>query len=194
MTLDLSLLPRRTRAAGTKLYRIHRREHEPWFFDGSGSGRFDPTGTPYRGACYWAERQLGAWVEVFRTRMLLSEGELDARVISELTLASDLVVCDLADRRALRAGVTAALTAGGDYTDAQDSADALQASSVAVRWRLRHDLAQRLIGIAWFGPAGPASGATPAGLPPTVTSDMSPQLAARACRAFGYRILPVPPG
>jgi RES domain len=193
VTIDLKRLPRRTLEAGTTLYRIHRRENGPWFFDHTGNGRFDPTGTPGRGACYWAEQPLGAWVEVFRTRMLLPEDELDARSISETTLAQDITVCDLTDRRALVAGVTVALTAGSDYADSQALADALQASVLGVRWRLRHDLAQRLMGIAWFGQAGPAASSTLAKLPATVTSDIPRDLARRACSSFGYKVMPIAP-
>ncbi len=193
MTVDVAKLPAKTLRAGTVLYRIHRAGLGPWFFDGSGRGRLDPTGSPGRGACYWAQEPLGAWVEVFRTRMLLAESELRARSLSTATLEHDLAVCDLTVKGALRAGVTAALTAGADYTDGQALADALQGRGRAVRWRLRHDLSQKLIAVAWFGPAGPASGAALADLPPTKTEYISDDLVERACQAFGYTVLPDPP-
>lgn len=193
MTVDVARLPGKTLRAGTLLYRIHRADSRPWLFDDSGNGRFDPTGTPGRGACYWAEDPLGAWVEVFRTRMLLAEGELGARALSVATLHDDLVVRDLTVRRALHAGVTAALTSGGDYTDAHALADALQGQQPAVRWRLRYDLRQKLIGIAWFGDVGPATRAALGKLPGTETRDVPDDLADRACRIFGYAVLPDPP-
>jgi hypothetical protein len=138
------------------MYRIHRAVSDAWFFS-SGAGRFDPVGVAGRGASYWAEDALGAWVETFRTRMLLPERELDDRRLSVATLQVDVVVCDLTVRRALVAGVTVALTAGGDYSAAQSLADGLQGECPAVRWRLRHDLRQRLIGIAWFGDVEPGA-------------------------------------
>ena len=193
MTVDAARLPRKTLKAGTNLYRIHRTSRAPWFFDGSGRGRFDPSGTPGRGACYWAEDPLGAWVEVFRTRMLLPEGEIRARSLAVATLEQDVRVCDLTVRRALRAGVTMALTAGADYADANALADAVQGQHPAVRWRLRHDLRQKLVGIAWFGDTGPVGHATLAGLPATDSNDISDDLAADACRIFGYPVLPDPP-
>jgi hypothetical protein len=176
---------------GTRLYRIHRAVNDAWFFS-SGAGRFDPVGVTGRGASYWAEGALGAWVETFRTRMLLPERELDERRLSVATLQEDVVVCDLTVRRALAAGVTVALTAGGDYSAAQALADRLQGEYPAVGWRLRHDLRQRMIGIAWFGDVEPRA-STRAALPPTDTSEIPEDLVSDACRLFGYEVLPNPP-
>lgn len=193
MTAYFARLPRKTLRSGTSLYRIHRAGSPPWFFDGSGRGRFDPAGTPGRGACYWAEDSLGAWVEVFRTRTLLPESEIEARLVSIATLEHDLVVRDLTVRRALEAGVTAALTAGADYADAHALADALQGQDTAVRWRVRHDLEQKLIGVVWFGDSGSATDDALDDLPPTETKRVADDLAERACQVFGYRVLPDPP-
>jgi hypothetical protein len=176
--------------AGTRLYRIHRAVNDAWFF--SSAGRFDPIGVTGRGASYWAEDALGAWVETFRTRMLLPERDLDERRLSIATLREDVIVCDLTVRRALAAGVTVALTAGGDYSAAQALADGLQGEDPAVRWRLRHDLRQRIIGIAWFGDVEPGA-STRAALPPTDTSEIPEDLVSDACRLFRYEVLPNPP-
>lgn len=193
MTVDVERLPGKTLKAGTTLYRIHWTSRAPWFFDGSGRGRFDPSRTPGRGACYWAEDPLGAWVEVFRTRMLLPEGEIRAKSLAVATLGHDVRVCDLTVRRALKAGVTTALTSGADYTDANALADAVQSQYPAVRWRLRHDLRQKLVGIAWFGDAGPVAHATLVSLPATGSNDIPDDLVAHACKIFGYTVLPDPP-
>ena len=64
------------------------------------------------------------------------------------------------------------MTAGGDYTQAQALADALQGSVPAVRWRLRHDLGGKLIGVAWFGDEGAASKEALVELPPTHTEEI----------------------
>jgi RES domain len=190
--VDAGRLPRKTLKAGTPLYRIHRAVHGPWFFDDGPLGRFNPTGSPGRGACYFAEQPLGAWVESFRTTMVLAEADVAARALTAVTLDRDVVVRDLTVRRALKAGVTTALTAGGDYRDSQALADALQGRADGVRWRVRHDLAQQLKGIAWFGPAGPADDALRTTLPPAVTEPIPRDLVADAERRFGYSVLPTP--
>jgi hypothetical protein len=92
---------------------------------------------------------------------------------------------------ALTAGVTVALTAGGDYSAAQALADGLQGQYAAVRWRRRHDLRQRLIGIAWFRDFELAS--MPAAPVPTETWEIPEDLVSDACRLFGYEVLPNPP-
>lgn len=125
--------------------------------------------------------------------MLLPEREIHARSLSTATLEHDLVVRDLTVRRALDAGVTAAITAGADYADAHLLADAMQGEDIAVRWRVRHDLEQKLIGIAWFGDSGSATDDALAGLPHTETKQVPDDLVERARRAFGYRVLPDPP-
>lgn len=189
MTIDVARLPTRLLRAGTELYRVHLASNQPWFFS-SGPGRFDPVMTPGSGACYWTENELGAWVEAFRTRMLVPDTEIAIRALSVATLSTDVVVCDLTVRRALAAGVTAAVATSDDYRVPQTLADALQARHAGVRWRVRHDLRQRLIGIAWFGPAGVADAVALADLPPTITGDIPEWLVARACRTFGYEVLP----
>jgi hypothetical protein len=193
VTIDITKLPRLTLGAGTVLYRIHRRIHGPWFFDDSGAGRFDPVHVSGRGTCYWAEEPLGAWVEVFRTRMLLPEPELDARWLTVATLASDMNVLDLCDRRGIAAGATAALTAGSDYSDAQLLASAAQGAASGARWRVRHDLGQELIGLAIFGPAGALAQADMAAFATTHAQPIPPLLVAEAEREFGYRVLPGSP-
>ncbi|MDQ6774977.1 MAG: RES family NAD+ phosphorylase [Actinomycetota bacterium] len=192
MIVDASRLPRKTLRAGTRLYRIHRVRSGPWFFS-SGTGRFDPTGIDDRGACYWAEDDLGAWIEAFRTRMLLPESEIEGRWLSMATLSETVVACDLTVRRALKVGVTSALTAGTDYSGSQAIADRLQGKRAAVRWRVRHDLRQRLIGVAWFGEVGPATTKALADLPATDTTEIPDDVIERACRIFGYEVLPNPP-
>jgi hypothetical protein len=190
--IELGRLPHKTLRAGTRLYRIHRRAFGPWYFDGSGDGRFDPVGTPDRGACYWAEEPLGAWVEVFRTRMILTPDDVDERRLSVLTLRDALRVPDLSSRKALMAGVTAALTAGAEYGPAHELADALQGREDGVRWRLRYDLEQQLIGIALFGQEGAASASARRALPPTRSTRIPATLINDARREFGYEILTAP--
>lgn len=188
MTIDVARLPKRELAIGTKLHRIHAAAHDPWFFSEDELGRFNPVGVVGRGSCYWAEDPLGAWVESFRTRILLSEAEVRLQAISTVELDEPLEVVDLTDRRALGAGATAALTSGADYGESQAVAAMLQGVVGGVRWRVRHDLEQRLIGVAVFGPRG----SRPEGhWGPTNTEPISRELIRSAEDAFGYRVLPV---
>lgn len=191
--IEVARLPRIKLQAGTQLYRIHRRSYGPWYFDGSGDGRFDPAGTPGRGCCYWAEDPLGAWVEVFRTRMVLTPDDLSERRLTGLTLVADMRLPDLTNRRALRAGVTAAVTAGADYTESHALADAIQGVDVGIRWRLRHDLKQLLVGVALFDDEGPATRRSRKHLPPTRTKPIPVSLVKAATAAFGYELLAPPP-
>lgn len=95
--------------------------------------------------------------------MTLLEDDVRLRAITTMVVAEPLEGVDLTDRRALAAGVTAALTAGADYVESHDLAGRAHAVAAGVRWRLRHDLAQELIGVGLFGPIGPRSDAHFAG-------------------------------
>jgi hypothetical protein len=190
--IDVARLPRTTLKAGTRLYRIHRKTHGPWYFDGSGDGRFDPVETPGRGSCYWAEEPLGAWVEVFRTRKVLTPDDLSERRLTELTLETEMRLLDLTKRPALPAGVTAAVTAGADYSESHALADALEGVDKGIRWRLRHDLEQLLVGVALFDAEGAATRRGRKDLPPTRTRPIPVSLITAATQAFGYEVLPPP--
>ena len=191
-SIDVGRLPRRTLKSGTTLYRIHRVVNGPWYFDDSARGRFNPTGTPGRGTCYWAEDPLGAWAESFRTLMMLTPDDVSARVLSTITVRTDLDVAVLAGKRALAAGVTAALTAGPDYGPAQALADGLQRRRDGVRYRIRHDLSGTLTAIAWFGDAGAATGSALTALPRPKITPIDDDLIEAAQREFGYLIVPAP--
>lgn len=73
--MSLERFPRRTLRGDRTVVRVHRASLGPWWFSSDGSGRFDPTGGEV-GACYVAEHPLGAWIEVFRKRMLVAEEEV----------------------------------------------------------------------------------------------------------------------
>ncbi len=173
------------------LHRVHRADRDPWFFDRSPHGRFNPTGTPARGACYWAEKPIGAWIESFRSLLTLTEEDLAGRALTTVTLTGDLVVSDLTVKRALAAGVTASITAGADYAPPQALADALQAVTDGIRWRLRHDLSQRLVGVALFGQPG-RDAAQSRGRARSSTGPIPQSVREEASRLFGYRVLPTP--
>lgn len=190
MTVDVSRLPRRTLRAGTKLYRVHR--SPPWYFDSSVSGRFNPTQVPGLGTCYLADKPIGAFIEAFRTIRTLTEADIQARALSTIVLQEDLVVANLAVKRALSAGVTAALTSGAEYEEPQQLASDLQGEVDGIRYRARHDLTQQLISIALFGAEGDRTSDPTAGLPVPETEAIPHAVLEEAERLFGYVILPTP--
>jgi hypothetical protein len=181
--------PRRTLRANQAIHRIHRAGKDPWWFSSDGDGRFDPIGTGL-GACYLAERPLGAWVEVFRKRMLIAEPEVRARNLFSVELGRDLKLADLTSRRALQFGVTASLGANEDYSASQALAvEAVESGFAGVRYLVRHDPAQKLYGIALFGKAGARATADWAS---GADDPIAQELADDALLAFGHRTYAVP--
>lgn len=185
--MNLAGFPRRTLRGDRALFRVHRAARGPWWFSSDGSGRFDPVGSD-QGACYLAEKPLGAWVEVFRKAMLIAEDDVRARRLFTVALGRELKLADLTSRRALSFGVTAAVGAGESYAPSQRfAADAIAAGFDGVRYLVRHDPAQKLYGVALFGPAG-----APDGWPQGDDAPLPDELVAEAARLFGYRVLPSP--
>lgn len=190
-TGTLSGFPARTWKAGRPLWRIHRSTRGAWWFSDDGTGRFDPVRAGGLGACYFAQDPLGAFVEVFRTRIELDQDDVDERRLARVELNHDLRLADLTSRRALRFGVTAEIGAGGDYDASQRLAAGLAAAGYdGIRWWVRHDPRQQLAGIAIFGPAGAPS--SKARTPPPDSREIGASLLEMARRRFGYRMVPRP--
>lgn len=188
--MSLKGFPRRTLRGDRTIYRIHRSDRTPWWFSSAGDGRFDPVGTGI-GACYLAEAQLGAWVEVFRKRLLLPEPEIAHRSLLAVALRRDLRLADITSRRALTFEITASLGTNEQYADSQAfAAQALQAGFDGVRYLVRHDPAQRLYGLALFSQAGAPDPADPCW--PDDSGTIPDALVKDAERLFGYRVLPTP--
>jgi hypothetical protein len=158
-----------------------------WYFSANGDGRFDPTGSYGRGTCYLAEDPLGAWIETFRTVTTVAEPDVLGREMGTVELDRPLVLADLTVRSALSAGVTAALSNSERYDESQALADRLQNRVDGVRWRLRHDPKQELLGVALFGPAG---GQPDDDWPPARNQPLDQALIREAEDNFGYRIVP----
>lgn len=119
----------------------------------------------------------------------IAEGDVSQRLLATVELDRPIVVADLTNRQALQAGVTAALTAGADYDECHQVADQAQGRLEGIRWRVRHDMEQAMIGVALFGPAGPQ----PARNWPPVKSERIPAVLVREAEdAFGYRVVPTP--
>jgi hypothetical protein len=189
--VNLARFPRRTLRADRVIHRVHRTARGCWWFSSDGSGRFDPVGTG-AGACYLAEKPLGAWIEVFRKTLLIAEPEVVERSLSSVAIGRDLRLADLTSRRALSFGVTASLGAGEDYDPSQAfAADAVNAGFDGVRYLARHDPSQRLNSVALFAPAGGVDPADPAWPQPQHAEAIPQSLIDEARRRFGYRILPV---
>jgi RES domain-containing protein len=190
--VTLEGFPRRTLRADATIYRIHRSSNAPCWFSSDGRGRFDPVGSGL-GACYFADQPLGAWIEVFRKRMLLSEDEVLARSLYGAQLGRDLRLADVTSRRALQFGVSASIGADEDYRQSHSFAvAALAAGFAGIRYFVGHDPAQRLYGVALFGEtAATAAIADRAGS--SFSDDPIPdEVVQEARREFRYRILPTP--
>ena len=185
-----SAFPRRTLRGDATVYRIHKSAKSPWWFSSTGDGRFDPVGTGM-GACYLAETQLGAWIEVFRKNTLLAETEIAQRSLLAVTLKRDLRLADITSRRALSFGVTAALGANEQYEQSHAFAvRALEDGFAGIRYFIRHDPAQKRYGLALFAPAGAPDPAERRW--PTDSVAIPDTLIREAKRVFGYRVLPTP--
>ena len=186
---QLAGFPARTWKAGRPLWRIHRAANGVWWYSAK-HGRFDPVHVAGLGACYFAQNPIGAFVEVYRTRMELDQADIDDRRLARVELDRDLRLADVVSRRALSFGVTAEIGVGGDYDNSQELASGLAAVGYdGVRWWVRHDPAQRRVGIALFGSAGAAPSRTEAHV---ASREIDEQLLDEARRNFGYRVVPAP--
>lgn len=186
MNVAIARLPVAELEAGQNLYRIHRSHNNPWFFSGSGDGRFDPP-TPDRGACYLSTSKLGAWVETFRTAMIIDEADVRTRSVATVKLDTAYRFADLTRRQALAAGVTGAMSSGADYGPSHALAADLQGELDGILWRLRHDLEQQLVGVALFGPEGEQD---PNRWTAAKSDPIDPDLIRQAEDEFGYRVMP----
>lgn len=144
--------------AGTALARIHRRDHGPLWFRHDGEGRFDLP--PPRGTLYAAAAPLGSYLEVFRHLRLVPREEIDARRLSTLAPHRALRLADCTSRRTRAFGLTGALHTTPAYGETQVWAAAFAVAGLdGIRYLVRHDPAQRLVGYALFGAAGDAPAA-----------------------------------
>ncbi len=182
---DLSGFPT-LQLIGARLYRIHRAGRSPWWFSGDGTGRFDLPAGGGRGTCYLAEEPAGCFLEVFRSWTLVPEAEVAVRRISRLPVAEALLAdCTAPGSRAY--GLTAEIHSTPDYAATRRWATAFAAAGFdGVRYFLRHDPAQRLAGLALFGPAGAPSWTA---VPP---EPIGSALLAEVEHRFGVRVLPTP--
>jgi hypothetical protein len=165
--------------------RIHRADRQACFYSSDGSGRFDLA--PPLGTCYFGDDPLASFVEVFREAAVVAESLVVTKALSLLQSSHERRLADVAHARSRRFGITGEIHATTDYDLTQAWAAAFrQAGFDGIRYRVRHDPAQDLIGLALFGPAGVHDDE----FITVETSPIPPSLAAAAWDQFGIMVLP----
>ncbi len=181
---SLEEFPERILQEGLVLARIHRSETDPLFFSTSGGGRYD---IDLEGTLYLAADEVGAFVEVFRSRLVPLD-EVAARRLAFVRLRANLRLADLTSGVSRGFGVTAAIHASPDYGLCQRWAAALKRQGFdGVVYRLSHDPSGELVGVALFGPRDEV-------LSQLIVLDDQPigdELIEEVRRRFGVLVLPV---
>ena len=164
------------------LYRIHRSDHDPLYFSSTGAGRFDLP-APH-GTLYTAETPVGAFLEVFRGRLIPS-AEVAARTLTTLTRTGDpLALADCTDPGARAFGVTAAVHSTPDYELTQRWTLAFaEADFDGIYYLVSHDPSAEEHGVALF--AGVSSW-------PRRSTPIHDDLIAEVQRRFGLLVVPTP--
>lgn len=112
---------------------------------------------------------------------------MEARCLTVIRWRKTLTLADCTARRARAFGITAALHSGDDYALTQDWATAFARGGYdGIRYFVSRDPAQRLVGVALFGPEGATD--WPRGRSRAIGGEM----VERAERLFGIRVLPEP--
>ena len=185
---DLAGFPRWTLPTTRALYRIHRRDHGPWFFDNGPTGRFNLSGA--FGTCYLALVPEGAFLETLgRQGRLIDPAEVARRVLSTLHVPRPMLLANTGHARARAFGITAGISAieEPDRRTTRRWAEAFHAAGFAgIRYRVGHDPSRRAIGVALFGPAGQSDWPAPAPEP------IGASLLALVRRRYGLIVLPTP--
>lgn len=186
---DLEGFPVRRVGPDQVLARIHRADREAGFYSSDGSGRFDLSSP--RGTCYLGDEPLASFVEVFREARVVAEALVTAKALSLFRVQQTITLADVAHPRSRRFGVTGEIHTTTAYETTQAWATAFdRANFDGVRYRVRHDPAQDLVGVALFGMAGEDSGKPE--LVTVKTSPISAELVATAELRFGIVVLPTP--
>jgi RES domain-containing protein len=179
---DLGGFPTYMLEPSQQLARVHRRRFGAWWFNSDGRMRFDLE--PPRGTCYLAEEPLGAFVEVFRDPRVIPAAEVQARALAGLSVLERSKLADCTDARSRAFGITLEIDAVPDYAMTQRWARAFADSRYdGIRYRLRHDPAGALVGVALFGDAGGAE------LPAT-SVPIPEELIEEAWRRFRVQVVP----
>lgn len=147
--------PERLLADRVPVFRVTSAGRGPWFFSGSGRGRFDLL--PPRGTCYLAFDPVVAILEAVGGAVaggLISSEFLAARRLRSLQLPRVHRVADTTSRRARGFGITAEIATVVPYRLPQAWAAALDRDHFdGLVWAARHDPA-RGEALAVFGAGG----------------------------------------
>ena len=185
---DFTGFPRWTISTTRALYRIHRQDRSPWYFDNGVTGRFNLS-SPF-GTCYLALDPEGAFLETLgRQGRLIDPAEVARRVLSTLHVPRAMVLANAGHARARAFGITAGISAieEPDRRSTRRWAEAFHSAGFeGVRYRVSHDPSQLAIGIALFAPAGGAD------WPVGTSEPIGGRLLALARRRYGLVVLPTP--
>jgi hypothetical protein len=169
------------------LYRIHRSDHDPLHLSSIGAGRFDLPET--RGTLYTAETPVGAFVEVFRGRLIPS-AEIAARSLTTIARTrARLMLADCTNPGARAFGVTAAIHSTPDYDLTQRWAVAFaNAGFDGISYLVSHDPSADERGIALFADVSKPL----RGIGSTESTPIPDELVAEVQRRFGLLVVPTP--
>jgi hypothetical protein len=168
------------------LYRNHKSHRHPWHFSAADPERPRCFDLPHPdGTCYLAEEDLGAFVEALQgSGSAIALAEIAVRSLSRLSVPTVVSLADCTESAAAAFGVTAELHASPDRQLTQGWARAfMDAGFHGIRYFVRHDPAQRQVGIALFGRAGGA------GWELRATDPISADLIVRVQATFGIRFI-----
>lgn len=136
------------------------------------------------GTCYLAERAIGSFLEVFRAGATVPEEEVLARAHARLRVPDQVRLADTTATQARRYGITLELGASPDYQLTHSWARRLRQEGFdGIFYRLRHDPAARLNGVALFGSAGEATW-------PFESGPIGKTIVDRARDAYGIEVVP----
>lgn len=127
----------------SRLFRIHRGEHDPIYFGRSGGNRFDDPARAY-GVLYAGLSLAAAFAEVLLRepgRTLLPMSDVDKRRITVLETTRELRIVEMTGPGLAMLGATAAVSSG-PHEEAQVWSAALYAHTAVVDgivYRARHD-------------------------------------------------------
>lgn len=152
---ELGSFPRVRLAPDRNLWRVVGRGRGPWWFNDSGSGRFDLP--PPDGTCYLALDEISALLEVVgpdRIGGAISAGFLENRRLRCLRVPRERSLADLTSRRAAGFGITLEIQVIVPFELPRAWAASLRASGAdGLLYFVRHDPAARH-GVALFGRGG----------------------------------------
>jgi len=122
---------------------------------------------------------------VFRGTLVAQE-EVDARRLAACPLPSEVSLADCTSARSRVFGITELFHSGPGYGITQAWAAAFfKAGFDGIQYLLRHNPAQKSVGVALFGPAG-----SPTGYPDPVSERIGQELLRSVTRRFGVRVQP----